>query len=410
MIVRFGNSQSLDLTWPATTEVGDFAAPRGEPLADVALAVAKSLVQPIDFPPLASAVVPGDRVVIAMKRAMPSGPAIIAGMVASLLTSGVEPTDITVVTTEDGAADLLAGLPTSLRGEVRQVVHDPDNAESMAYLAASHDAHPINVNRILVDADLLIPVTTLRPTGSLGDLGVAGGIFPAFSDRATQIRYRPVDRASWRKHAARSQRDIDEMLWLLGVQLSVGVVPASDGGVLAVVAGRSESVAKQGRALADAAWSHPIDQRYDVVVAAIDGGPDQQTWNNVARALDAAAGAAADHGAIVVCSSLHHRPGPALRHLARAGTPEIPKKKGVKRDTPSDSAIATLLHELSQDYRLYLLSELDEETVDPLGMAYVESPDDIQHLVQRFSSCLVLGGAQYAAIAETQGAETRDAE
>jgi hypothetical protein len=47
----------------------------------------------------------------------------------------------------------------------------------------------------------------------------------------------------------------------------------------------------------------------------------------------------------------------------------------------------------------YLLSGLDGETVEDMGLGYVSSEDEIGHLCQQFDSCLLLADAHRAGVA-----------
>jgi hypothetical protein len=57
---------------------------------------------------------------------------------------------------------------------------------------------------------------------------------------------------------------------------------------------------------------------------------------------------------------------------------------------------AALLAELRGRSHVYLLSQLDENDVEDLGIGHVPQPDDVTHLSQRCESCILLGDAQFA--------------
>ena len=116
----------------------------------------------------------------------------------------------------------------------------------------------------------------------------------------------------------RSSREVDRAAWLLGVNFTIQLVPAAGDGILHVVAGQSDAVRRRGRQLYDAAWTWAVARRASLVVAAIEGGHAQQTWDNFGRALDSARTLVEDGGAIAVCCDLAAGPGPAVQHLAAA--------------------------------------------------------------------------------------------
>src|SRR5690606_17364137 len=63
----YGPEASLALELPDAARVADYIAPHGTALGDTAEAVTAALNTPLDYPPLAAATVPGDRVVLAVE-------------------------------------------------------------------------------------------------------------------------------------------------------------------------------------------------------------------------------------------------------------------------------------------------------------------------------------------------------
>ena len=70
-ILRYGADSSVAFDLPADVLLAECDAPRGQPLDDPAAAVAAALDDPIEFPPLAQAVVPGDLVALAVEPGLP---------------------------------------------------------------------------------------------------------------------------------------------------------------------------------------------------------------------------------------------------------------------------------------------------------------------------------------------------
>ena len=86
---------------------------------DPAEAIKRALAEPLDFPPLAAGMVPGDRVAIAVDDAMPCVAEVVRGAVESLQEAGVEPQAISIVTTDattdQACRDALAKLESWCR-------------------------------------------------------------------------------------------------------------------------------------------------------------------------------------------------------------------------------------------------------------------------------------------------------
>jgi nickel-dependent lactate racemase len=360
--------------------------------------VAAALAEPMDFPPLAAAVVPGDTVAIALEEGLPQAPALVAGAVAASVKAGVEPRNVTILQSAREAAaglDVRSGLPPDLAAEINLVTHDPDDRDRLAYIAASAAGEPVYVNRLLSDADVVLPIGCLRLDSSAGYHGIHTAIFPTYSDAATQRRFFSSSNEDSPKHHKRRRDEAAEAAWLLGVLTSIQIVPGGSDAILHVLAGSVDTVTKRGRELCLRAWRFPIDRRADLVVAGIPGSAAAQTWDNVARALASAASAVTDGGAIALCTELATAPGPALGWLAADDDYESALRSVRKERSPDAAAASHLLRALDRN-RVFLLSLLADETVSDLGMTPIEQPADVARLCRRSQSCIVLSNAQYA--------------
>ncbi|MEX0818367.1 MAG: lactate racemase domain-containing protein [Pirellulaceae bacterium] len=401
--LKYGDSGTLQLDIPSDSILVDFSKPRGIPLDDPVAAVAAAVSAPLEFPRLQDATIPGDRIVLAVDRGVPQMPAVVAGVIHTLVEGGAEATDIEIVLaadTDDHQApeDPLAELSETLRNSVTVSRHDPHNRESLAYLAASKEGSPIYFNRTIGDADVVLPISTLRLDQALGYAGVHGGLYPTFSDDATQKRYRAPSSTDWSALRRRRCEEAEEAAWALGVQFTIQVAPGAGNTLLHVLAGDSRAVAKRGQELCVAAWFHQPPQRANLVVAAIEGGPIQQTWENFGRALFAASQAVNDGGAIVICSSLRCRPGAALQRLTGMRDYDSLLHE-LRRERSIDATPAALLAEALERVQVFLLSDLDEESVEDLGVAHVGSTDQVERLSRQYDSCILLGNAQHAFLA-----------
>jgi nickel-dependent lactate racemase len=406
--IKYGENGTISLELPADRVLADVSTPRGEPLDDPVAAVAAAVTSPLDFPALHRAVVPDDRVVLAVERGVPRVEAIVAGVAHALFEGSVRPADIEIVFAADAAQRQLeratALLPASARTEVRVSVHDPHDAGELCYLAASHDGKAIYFNRRVCEADMVVPIGTSRLETSFGYVGEHGVLFPAFSDEATQQRFRAPSSSDWAAHRRRRREEADEAAWLLGIQFIVQITPGSGNSVLHVLAGNAASVAEESRRRCEAAWLHHAPRRASLVVATIEGGPEQQTWENFARALFAAGRAVADGGAVVLCTDLCCPPGPALKKLANL---EFEEEEGLmhalRRSRSQDASFASLLLEAKRRTRVYLLSGLDEDVVEELGVGCVTTADQVQRLSGQHASCILLGNAQHAMLTTAEG-------
>ena len=116
-----------------------------------------------------------------------------------------------------------------------------------------------------------------------------------------------------------------------------------------------------------------------------------------------------DDGAIVVCSDLKCRPGPALQRLA-APDDELEMIREIRRTRSPDAIAASLLLKVAQRAKVYLLSGLDEDTVEDLGVGYVSDVGEIDHLARQYDSCVLLPDAHRAAVKVSDEEQTQTSE
>lgn len=397
--LKYGINAAIELEVPEASLVADCAEPRDE-AADPAKAMAHAIAKPVDFPPLVQAVAPGDTVVVALGPSVPQAAQLLPPLIKAISEQGVQPSSITVLqTAEDaGAASepLLSRLPADVRDQVHMVIHDPTDRSGLAYLATTDDEHPIYLQRELCDADIVIPIGRASWRRAGDGFASLETLYPTFSDVPTHERFTKLKLAATsRETRAAARQEIREVDWLLGVLFGFQVVPAAGGGVLAVYGGRLDAVRRLARERCEQAWNFTVPRRASLVVAAIEGDAAEQTWESVGRALAAASRAVAENGTIAICSRLDAQPGPAVKHLGESEDRHLAVRQ-IRKHQLSDALPATQLARAMDRARVYLLSDLDAETVEELGMAPVESADEIPRLAARHKSCILLGNAQHA--------------
>lgn len=397
-VLRYGTDSSLSLELPGDALLACCEAPRGEPLTvGIAEAVDRALTEPLAFPPLAQAALPQDKVVLALLPGVPRAATIVERTVGALLASGVAAQDISLVRTladvAAGMSDPLAGLSGEIRQAITSQVHDPHIRDSLSYLAASTDGKPIYINRAIQDADLVISIGCLRPDESLGYHGISSTVFPAFSDAASIERYH-LPKAVEPAEQKRLGKQAAEVSWLLGLCFTIQVVPGAGSEVLHVLAGDLESVFREGSRLCDEAWSYQVPGRASLIVATIEGGANAQTWENVGRALAAASRAVSNDGAVAICTDLAQRPGPGLQQII--GADDLDEVlHDMSKHPPSDALAASELAHALQRGKVYLISRLDEELVEDLGVSPLAA-EQLSRVAGRYDSCIVLTNAQFA--------------
>jgi len=139
-----------------------------------------------------------------------------------------------------------------------------------------------------------------------------------------------------------------------------------------------------------------VPRRANLVVAALAGDVEQQTWDNVGRAVAAAQRVVAENGIIALCTELSDAPGPGIRTAASAQD-LMQAQKRLHKQNPIDVAAAYQWARALSRARLYLLSRLDEEQVEDLGAAHIAAAEEVSRLIERSESCVLIEGAQFVA-------------
>ena len=359
-----------------------------------AVAICRALDEPLNYPPLADGIVPGDRVAIAVDGATPQLASLVRGAVDALQHAGVDPHDVSIVAADASTSDLCRSELAEGDSGVQFVVHDPADEKNLCMIGANKQSEMLLVNRTIFEADLVLPIGCAR----VGCDTAYDSLYPRFSGAATLEKYRSPDQRDAIVNRKGKRSEADEAGWLIGVPMTVQVVPGPGETVARVIVGEPQAVARRCDELCRQLWSYQSPQRVSLVVATITGGAPSQTWANVGRALDAAEHLLEAGGAVVICSNLDESPGKSLGRLIGGSDLDRMVRK-IARDTEADSWSAWQLGRALQRGPVYLLSQLDSDSVEDLGLAPVENVEDLVRLAGRRESFTVVEDAQHAVLA-----------
>ena len=182
--LAFGENDVFDAEVVDDCVRGVHTAALEGPLSDPAGALARALEQPLDFPPLSRAVVPGDQIVLALDSSVPQLPLVVGEIVSVLLAAQVEPGDLTFLTSSDGlgSEDPRAALANPVAERIEVCTHDPSDEQQLGYLTATAGEERVYLNRRLIDADFIVPVARMGFDPLLGHRPTTGALFPDFSN------------------------------------------------------------------------------------------------------------------------------------------------------------------------------------------------------------------------------------
>jgi hypothetical protein len=145
---------------------------------DLADAAYQALNAPLNYPPLAAGVVPGDHLAIAVDETVPQLVSILSGVIDAAEEAGIERHAISVILGDDR---LLASLREELgNGEAgpQFVIHDPDDEQDLCLVARTESDEQLYVNRAIFEADIVLPIGCARLARAAGNGGVYDSLFP----------------------------------------------------------------------------------------------------------------------------------------------------------------------------------------------------------------------------------------
>lgn len=348
-------------------------------------------------PPLDRVIVPSDRIAIALETGMPDAPECVSAIVEQLCVAGAHPQNITILRTERECRladrDPRSSLPEMIAGSVQCMTHRRKAVEKLAYLATTASSHRVYLSRVLSEADVVIPLGTVRPVLGTSLHHANNCWFPRFSDSATWERFHPrIPRNLESLDELRSESE--EVAWLLGIQFLVLGIPGGDIPLRDIVAGRTAELQDDGWNRFKTVWHHPLLERLPFAIANISGRASEQSWPNLARVLLKAQGVLSDNGVLAICCNLQETPRRELQMLLKQNDTKPHKQ----RHGPSDheSLLVQSIRHATDNWRVYLLSNLPQSVVESLRMIPVEKTTELQRLMSQHDRGLLWENAQYA--------------
>jgi nickel-dependent lactate racemase len=397
VVLPYGNDQRFECEIESERLVAEHAAPR--PNSRYREELLAALRAPIDFPSIDQAVIPGDRVTVALDRHTPGAAGLIAGIWDVLVPRGIEAEKLTIIQPatrlESELPDPRTELPAEVRSRVRWMLHDPIRKDGCVYLASTASGERVYMARDVVDADFLMSAGPIAFDPLMGYRGTNSVFYPGLSSADAMQRTQGQGHLELGPDESRPLRElIDEIGWLLGNPFTIQVIPAATGGVSRVLAGVCEPVLKEGKKLLTQQWHVEVKERPEVVIAGIDHQIGQHAWEQLGAAVEVGRSLVARGGKIVILSDLQAELPEGLE-LIRNSENARDAIRPLRKQAPPDLVCATQLASAADWARIYLLSGLADDVVDELFLTPVANETEVRRLLKNDSRCLFLEAAQY---------------
>lgn len=395
--LKYGLSGSFLIEPDDRSAVLAYPAPLA--VSDVAALTREVLENPLEFPPLAGAVVPGDHVTLAVDCHTPEVAAITAEIWRVLSQQSVAAEDVVIIQPrpDEGLElpDPRVDLPQDVREKMVWKIHDPDDESERMYLATTTAGERIYLARDLVAADLVIPIGQIGFDPIIGYRGTSSVFYPGLSSTEAIRKSRGQGHRELSPDDERPLRQLmDEISWLMGVLFSVQVIPATGMGVSHVLGGAIEAVMQRGQDLLADLWTVDLECRSEIVVIAIESDAEGHHWSQLGAALETARNLVTPEGRIIVLSELAAEPGAGIQLLEHLDEP-LDAIKPLRKMAPPDLIAATQLASTADWARVYLLSQLPSDLVEDFFMTPLESETEVRRLLRMSDSCTYIGGAQH---------------
>ncbi|MEO0530039.1 MAG: hypothetical protein AAF266_05595 [Planctomycetota bacterium] len=400
-VIRAGAETEVLETLPAER----LAAGEGTVKVD-AEAIARSAIDalsdPIGLPPLGQCLTPDDQVAITVGHGLATPGPVVSGAIAALAAAGIDRSRVCVVASDQrDMKPLEEALGPESEAGVRIESHDPANDDAVCYAGIGRGDHPLMLNRTAFEADFVLPIAAHQSAFDAGiddGGGPFDGLFPELFDQATIERFREAsvaNSAAFDSEGESARRhESNQAGWLLGAPMVLRVVEASGSGADTLLAGDPTQVVTEANALEQRAWDTSLPEPADVVLAVLDGSAEQQTWAGLGRALVAADRLVKPGGVVAVWSELNEAIGKKLERLAEeAELSDIEAE--LAAEAGEESAAALRIAQALERGPVFLHCRHNAEQIEALGLAPVESAEQMLRMIHRFESCTVLEGAQH---------------
>jgi hypothetical protein len=363
----------------------------------------QALAAPIDHPSLAESIFPGDRIGILLQHKLPCAREALRALISVLEASKVETSDILIVVpasmqstlsltmVPDSDADLPAVAAVwQMSDDDRDVplrfeIHDTENEHAVAYLALNEQGDPIYVNRSLSDCDVVLPLSCLSPDGKQGDC-----LYPEFSSLENKDRFRKKDGTKKERNAETQSANNS-----LGLFFSIELVCEPGGEIRQIICGARESTRETALKSLSQLWQLDEVPDCDMVVLTVESG-DSKSWASVMQAASNATTLAPGEGPIVIWSELNESPNAKVRDACAAQFEgSVPAKLPARYQR-----FASILFERP----VYLKSALSQNTVENLGLGYVDSADSVARIASSFENPILIRDAHLRTVPDQQEA------
>lgn len=361
--------------------------------------IRRALEAPVDFPELERIFVPGDRATIVVDLDTPEADRIFLALWEKMEQAGVRAEDVHIIQpavwkSVEGL-DPRGALPKATKEKFQLTRHDPTEEGSCAYLASTAGNERVYMSRLVTEADVVVVIGPAEFDPVLGVRGTVSSLYPGLSDLESLQKVKGQGHEELRPEDPRPMRQtVDEIGWLLGLQLAISVIPSGSTGAHEIIAGQCDSVLRKARTHMRKLWDVREPERAEMVVVSVPQDAAGHSWEQVAAAIDVGRRLVERNGRIVVLTELEQPPGPGLEILKSVREPRDAIKQ-IRKIQPPDMLVATRIAAATDWANVSLLSKLPQDQIADLFMIPLQSEREVHRLIEMEDLTCVVEAAQH---------------
>ena len=379
------------------------AQPQATRSADLITLLESALNQPLFYPPINQWLFPGDSLAIVLQSNLPNPADVVRCLIYLLKPLDVDLDDVVFVVTSQMAeqfgitaqqqqqseSEIANGMPPAIiqveigdqggneSGEkISFQVHDPSNTYGLSYLAANEASDPVHINKLLADADVVLPIGCPTP----GDQQRYDCVYPDFGSEGRLEQFK-TGSGSINQRTDEIELANDH----LGTFFALQIVNAPGGEVAAVVSGARKDALDHAKRTADEIWAVKFVPNCPAVLATMEERGRTQTWDDFADAVINASRVSNGSGPIVVWSSINQA---VDRNTRKALMSQFDDSISGKFSVQQRS-----LASIISDRPIFLHSQLSESQTEELGLGYIDTEADALRILSKFESSVLLRDA-----------------
>lgn len=334
--------------------------------------VERALQEPIGAPKLREIVKPGEKVAIVtsdITRPMPTAK-VMMPLLAELKAGGVREEDISLVFALGSHRKQTPEEKRKLAGDyafehLNVVDSDP---EDCVYLGVTSRGTPVDITRVVAEADRVICLGNIEYHYFAGYSGGAKAIMPGCSTHdAIQTNHRfMVQEAACAGNLEGNpiREDIEESGRMLGIDYILNVVLDEHKKIVKAVAGDSVQAHRAGCAFLDTLYGKTIPAKADIVIVSQGGAPKDLNLYQTQKALDNAKYAVRKGGTVILVGACQEGLGEKTfeQWMLEAPTAESMVER-IGKDFQLGGHKAAAIAMVLQNADIYMVSEMEPDFV-----------------------------------------------